>query len=607
MKKTTLCFVVILLFAITVFSQTGRKFTATAIYLSSINGNTGGEIKLKMNGKIQNFVWDSDEGTGKLPIFESNPKGFQQGAEWKITYSKYNSDDSYLFLWNATFTGRNLSDNNPQQNNKITLRTYLLLRVKNGSEDITADVVVNQTIEIIRKRLKMFGVPAYIVEREKNSTDLIVVKLPGIDDLELVKWMIHIEGRFEIVHLISPPSPTPYKIYSTYEEAIESLGGAIPSNRRILPDLGNEKFITTSTRWIIVESQAVIETKDLLKCQAISLSKQENDFQVSCSLKKTSEDKFYDWMGANINQYIAIVINGEVNLITWINSQVRGSPTINGKSSKKGAEAFAIVLMSGALPITYRLEYLEERLINELYQVESDSNANPQSVTTTGYIDVVETSGLGCRIRIIAGEKVYLGVITFDRLSSLTKRKINSCEDAVSILGGKKITIGLSGMTSSNGNVSDITFENITQITFPVIGKTKPPTQTWNEQTTNNETIINLSTDILFDFDKATIKPNAVPTLIRLARLIRQSKGIIQLNGFTDSKGTDEYNLDLSERRAASVKQWLVSKGGIDAERLQTKGYGESQPVAPNTKENGLDNPIGRQKNRRVEVRIPRN
>lgn len=237
----------------------------------------------------------------------------------------------------------------------------------------------------------------------------------------------------------------------------------------------------------------------------------------------------------------------------------------------------------------------------------SVNTAIPQSVTITGYIDVVETSGSGCRIKIIAGEKVYSGVITFSRLSALTKRKINSCEDVVSILGGRQITIGLSGMTSSNGNVSDINFENITQITFPVIGKTKPSTQTWNEQTTTNETIINLSTDILFDFDKSTIKPNAVPTLIRLARLIRQSKGIIQLNGFTDSKGTDEYNLDLSERRAESVKQWLISKGGIDAERLQTKGYGESQPVAPNTKQNGLDNPIGRQKNRRVEVRIPRN
>ena len=116
MKKVTLCFAVILLFAITVFSQTGRKFTATAIYLSSINGNTGGEIKLKMNGKIQNLVWDSNEGTGKLPIFESNPKGFQQGAEWKIVYSKYDSDSSFFFLWNATYTGRVLAETNSSIN-----------------------------------------------------------------------------------------------------------------------------------------------------------------------------------------------------------------------------------------------------------------------------------------------------------------------------------------------------------------------------------------------------------------------------------------------------------------------------------------------------------
>ena len=243
----------------------------------------------------------------------------------------------------------------------------------------------------------------------------------------------------------------------------------------------------------------------------------------------------------------------------------------------------------------------------QLIKPNNSSVLTVNQLIVNGYIDVPQALDSGCRIKIMAGEKVYSGIITFDRLSSLTKRKINSCEDAVSIFGGKQINIGLSGVTNSNGNVSDINFENITQITFPVIGKPKPPTQTWNEQTTNNETIINLSTDILFDFDKATIKTNAVPTLIRLARLIRQSKGIIQLNGFTDSKGTDEYNLDLSERRAESVKQWLVTKGGIDANRLQTKGYGESQPVAPNTKQNGLDNPIGRQKNRRVEVRIPRN
>ena len=461
----TLCFVVILLFAITVFSQTGRKVTATAIYLSSINGNTGGEIKLKLNGKIQNFVWDSDEGTGKLPIFESNPKGFQQGAEWKIVYSKYDSDDSYFFLWNAIFTGLNLSQSNKPQNtssSKITKRIY------------------GNTIAEFNEQGKLIGFNNNSCSQSGCSDPII--RTGVITEVKISRGKIQ---YFSVKYT-------------------DGKGG----------DSGDYTGL-----WLIDE------LAESLKLFIIKGNK----------IKITS-------CGCGTNLYESIVLEDAI-----------------------------------------------------------------QPLTTIGYIDVVENNGSGCRIRIIAGEKVYSGVITFDRLSALTKRKINSCEDAVSILGGKQINLGLTGITSSNGNMSDINFENITQITFPVIGKTKPPKQTWNEQTTNNETIINLSTDILFDFDKATIKPDAVPTLIRLARLIRQSEGVIQLNGFTDSKGTDEYNLDLSERRAEAVKQWLVTKGSIDANRLQTKGYGESNPVAPNTKQNGLDNPNGRQKNRRVEVRIPRN
>jgi outer membrane protein OmpA-like peptidoglycan-associated protein len=230
-----------------------------------------------------------------------------------------------------------------------------------------------------------------------------------------------------------------------------------------------------------------------------------------------------------------------------------------------------------------------------------------QPAIVTGYIDVVEKSGSGCRIRIISGDKIYSGIITFSRISTLTKQKINNYEDAVRVLSGKQVKVTLSDISSLSGGISGISFGNITQMTFPVSRETKQSAQTWSERSTDKETIIDLSTDILFDFDKSTIKPNAVPTLIRLARLIRQANsGVIQLNGFTDSKGTDEYNLDLSERRADSVKQWLVSKGGVNAGRIQTKGLGESQPVVPNTNPNGSDNPTGRQKNRRVEVRIPR-
>jgi outer membrane protein OmpA-like peptidoglycan-associated protein len=128
-----------------------------------------------------------------------------------------------------------------------------------------------------------------------------------------------------------------------------------------------------------------------------------------------------------------------------------------------------------------------------------------------------------------------------------------------------------------------------------------------NARVTDREIIVDLPADVLFDFDKADIRSEAVTTLEKLARLIKQSgNGVIQVNGHTDSIGADAYNTALSERRAASVVQWLTTNAGIASGWLQAKGYGESRPIAQNTNPNGADNPEGRQKNRRVEVIIPR-
>ncbi len=122
---------------------------------------------------------------------------------------------------------------------------------------------------------------------------------------------------------------------------------------------------------------------------------------------------------------------------------------------------------------------------------------------------------------------------------------------------------------------------------------------------TETEIIVDLPADVLFDFDKANIRPDAVPTLQKLARLISSvdSKSV-QVNGHTDSKGSDDYNMELSQRRAESVGAWLIAKGGTEAGRLQTVGYGETKPAASNELPSGADDPEGRAKNRRVEIII---
>ena len=104
--------------------------------------------------------------------------------------------------------------------------------------------------------------------------------------------------------------------------------------------------------------------------------------------------------------------------------------------------------------------------------------------------------------------------------------------------------------------------------------------------------------DVLFDTGRAELNPGAARKLDQLAQFLNEHpERRVEIDGFTDSVGSDSYNQDLSSRRADAVKSALLSRG-IDASRIATRGYGKTFPVASNT-ESG-----GRQLNRRVEVVI---
>lgn len=109
--------------------------------------------------------------------------------------------------------------------------------------------------------------------------------------------------------------------------------------------------------------------------------------------------------------------------------------------------------------------------------------------------------------------------------------------------------------------------------------------------------------NIYFDFDKATLRPESFPVLDSVVGLMQRYPTMaIEVSGHTDSKGQDDYNQKLSEERAKAFVDYCVSKG-IEAERMQWKGFGEARPIAPNTVR-GKDNPEGRQKNRRTEIKV---
>ncbi len=109
--------------------------------------------------------------------------------------------------------------------------------------------------------------------------------------------------------------------------------------------------------------------------------------------------------------------------------------------------------------------------------------------------------------------------------------------------------------------------------------------------------------NVLYDFASDKINEVAALELDKLVLILQKNKHVgVELSSHTDSKGTEERNIKLSQRRADAAVHYVVSKG-IAKDKIIAKGFGEKMPVAPN-QINGKDNPEGRAKNRRTEFKV---
>jgi len=159
--------------------------------------------------------------------------------------------------------------------------------------------------------------------------------------------------------------------------------------------------------------------------------------------------------------------------------------------------------------------------------------------------------------------------------------------DASTTLEFRSLTVSpLTGFGPAIDNVSVVALDGAKQLEV-----------TESEQ----EILVQLEAGVLFDTGKFDLKPEATAALQELAVLLQDNSGLpILIEGHTDSVGRPESNQTLSENRANAVKGWLISHGEIVSGRIATKGYGHTMPVA------GNDTAEGRQKNRRVEIRLPK-
>lgn len=242
-----------------------------------------------------------------------------------------------------------------------------------AAQRVLADNATTQALNIIDSRINALGItePTLQTHGAQNSHQ-ILLQMPGVQDPERVKALLQGQSRLELVHVIGPGSPLPATTYSSEEEAKASLnsGGNVPANRRVLPYKERVERTTAAqnpdepkpTRWVVVESPAIIDGSQLRTATAVpTRAGGTQDYEINFSLKKDGAEKFGAWTGAHINEYMGVVLNNEVQSIAFIKSQIFDSGMIEGNYTQQSAEDLALVLRSGALPAP--IEYLEERTV----------------------------------------------------------------------------------------------------------------------------------------------------------------------------------------------------------------------------------------------------
>src|SRR5258706_9893417 len=237
-----------------------------------------------------------------------------------------------------------------------------------------AESATDQAMKIIDTRINAVGVAEPTLARHggQNSHE-ILLQMPGIQDPERLKQLLAGASHLELVHVISTPAPGSVQTYPSEAEAIASLnsGGKVPPNRRVLPyterpeltgqDANANANAQAPKKWVVVKSPAIIDGAQLPSATANQSRAGADEYEIDFSLKQIGAQKFGEWTGANINEYMGVGLDDTAKSIAFIKGQIFDQGQITGRFSKQSADDLALTLRSGALPA--KIEYQEERTL----------------------------------------------------------------------------------------------------------------------------------------------------------------------------------------------------------------------------------------------------
>lgn len=264
----------------------------------------------------------------------------------------------------------------------------------NSAARVLSQQATEQAYNTIDRRINEFGVAEPTLQYHgAQGSNQILLQMPGEKDPERVKKQLTLASKLELVHVISPPSPSAVQTFNTEKEAIDSLGGTVPPNRQVLPY--KEKDEPTAAgqsadpnapkpeKFVVVERPAIIEGKELSRADAVQ-NQGANDFMINFSLKPAGAQKFGEWTLANVNQYMGTVLDGKVEAIAFIKSQIFDSGQISGRFTQQSAEDLARTLRSGSLLAP--IEYQEERTVGPSLGADSIRSGVTASLVGLGLV-----------------------------------------------------------------------------------------------------------------------------------------------------------------------------------------------------------------------------
>jgi preprotein translocase subunit SecD len=217
---------------------------------------------------------------------------------------------------------------------RMNMKPYALLDLKRST--------VEQSLGTIDRRVNALGLAETTVQQHGEATDAeILVELPGVDDPVRVKDILGATAQLKIVSVKDPTA------YQTEAAAMSAKNGILP--------LGTELREWPGHGWYVVNRAPVITGTDVKSARAASDPDSPGRWETGFTLSQDGGERFEKFTAANVNNYLAVLLDTQIRSVAVIQSSIRDSGRINGLSSEQESEDLALVLKTGALPASIEI------------------------------------------------------------------------------------------------------------------------------------------------------------------------------------------------------------------------------------------------------------